>query len=86
MKTKVFYGVEYSSGNDGQTFDIFSSLKEAKLFSKNIINLGKEYKPLYIFKADFNSQNVFKENNQWSYEDYSDTIIRYHKYHKSFLN
>ena len=37
MKTKVFYGVEYRSGNNGQTFDIFSSLKEAKLFSKNII-------------------------------------------------
>ncbi len=86
METKTFYGVEYKSAGDGQTFDIFPTLKEAKLFSKSIVSFGKEYNPLYIFKAEFNRQNVFKENNQWNYDDYPDTIIRCHKYYKTISN
>lgn len=82
METKTFYAVEYKSGNDGQTFDIFPTLKAAKSFTKEITNISVEYKPLFIFKADFNSQNIYEENNRWNYEDYADTIIKYHSYNK----
>ena len=84
MKTKTFYGVEYTSGNRGQTYDIFPTLKQARAFSKNIFNFCIEYKPLFIFKADFNVENIYTENDLWNYEDYSNTIVRYHKYYKTF--
>lgn len=83
METKTFYAVEYKSGNDGQTFDIFLTLKEAKSFTKEITTLDSEYKPLFIFKADFNLQNIYLEDNRWNYEDYADTIIKYHSYNKT---
>ncbi len=83
MKTKTFYGVEYKSGNDGQTYDIFTKLKQARLFCKNILKYGEEYKLLYIFKAEFNQQNVYRENNKWNYDDSMNTIVRYRKYFRS---
>ena len=85
MQAKTFYAVEYKSGNDGQTFDIFTTLKSAKSFTKEMISIGGEYKPLFIFKADFNLENVYIENNTWNYEDFSNTIIKYHSY-KKILN
>ncbi|TRX34897.1 hypothetical protein [Flavobacterium restrictum] len=84
METKTFYAVEYNSINDRQTFDIFPTLKEANSFVKKVLSFGKDYKPLFIFKADF--KNCFQEENgSWNYDDYSDTIFKQHKYFKNLI-
>ncbi len=83
METKTFYAVEYQSIDERQTFDIFPSLKEANAFVKKISNFGKEYIPLFIFKADF--KNYFQEKNGcWNYDDYSDSIVKYHPFERIF--
>jgi hypothetical protein len=81
MNAKTFYAVEYNSVNDRQTFDIFPTLREANSFVKKILSFGKYYKPLFIFKADFN--NYFQEENgSWNYDDYSDTIVKFHPFER----
>ena len=83
METKTFYAVEYSSCNERQTYDIFSTLKEVRKFIQELITFGNGYKALAIFKADF--KNTFQEDGKWNYDDYSDTIYKYHKYHKNLI-
>lgn len=73
MQSQEMFAVEYQSADGGQTFDIFSSLKKASDFVEKIPLLGKEYKPLFLFKADFNLERIFKDNGCWNYDDYSDT-------------
>lgn len=81
MQSKTFYAVEYKSVDDRQTFDIFASFKDANAFVKKVPTFGKEYKPLLIFKADFNHY-FQEENGVWNYDDYSDTIVKFHQFEK----
>ena len=40
--------------------------------------------PLFIFKADFNSTLIYQdENENWNYDDFSDTILKYHSFRKT---
>ena len=73
MQSQEMFAVEYQSADGGQTFDIFSSLEEVTNFVEKISSLGKEYKPLFLFKANFNLKRIFKDSDCWNYDDYSDT-------------
>lgn len=69
------YAVEYESVQGRQTFDIFGKYSGALKYFKEIPQFGNEYKPLFIFKALFNKELIFKEEDgQWNYDDYSDLI------------
>ena len=73
--TKLMYAVEYESVNGGQTFDIFGKRAEALKCFEQISQYGGEYKPLYIFRALFNKELIYKEKTgQWNYEDLSGLI------------
>lgn len=81
---KTMFGVEYYYAKDNHsTYDIFPTLAEAKSFCNNQNLWNENNYPLYIFKADFNSERIFQENDldgQWNYEDVSNTILNYHDF------
>jgi len=78
------YGVEhYYAEDDASTYEIFETLEQAEEFCINDKNWNKNHFPLFIFKADFNTNCIYKEEDgEWNYEDYADTIIRYHSFIK----
>lgn len=80
LKTKIMYGVEHQYCFDEvSSFEIFETLDEANTFLSG--NLwGKNHKPLFIFKADFNKELIFREDDgKWNYEDYSNLILGNYK-------
>ena len=74
MKTKAMYALEYKSFDGGITFDIFETYKKAKIFAGKISKYGHQYWPLFIFRAKFNNNRIFKEDDNWNYDDFSDTF------------
>lgn len=82
--TKIMYGVEHQYHFDEvSSFEIFETLDEANSFlSENFWD--KNHKPLFIFKADFNKDLIFKESDgKWNYEDYSNLILGNYRIIKS---
>ena len=79
MKAKIMYAVEhYNKHYNTSTFEVFATLREAKIFCNKILG-DENYYPLYIFKALFN--HVYKqEDGSWNYDDYSDTILKYYDF------
>lgn len=76
VTTKIMYGVEHQyQFDETSTFEIFETLDEANSFlSENLWD--KNHKPLFIFKADFNKDLIFKESDgKWNYEDYNNLIL-----------
>ena len=60
--------------------DIFEELSLAISFSESEKNWSEEHQPLFIFKADFNLDLIYKTDSGWNYDDFSDTILGgYHK-------
>lgn len=78
---KTMFGVEhYYASEDSSTYEIFPTLPEAKSFCAEQSLWSEGHYPLYIFKAKFNPERIFQEDDlggQWNYEDYMDTIIEY---------
>lgn len=72
---KEMYGIEYEYNDGRTTFDIFEKYEEAENFAKNLYIKTNYIFPTRIFKAKFNTEYLYKENNYWNYEDYSDLII-----------
>lgn len=69
-----FYAVEYECPVDGGgNYDIFSSLEEAESFF-NTLTEQNNLIPIQIFSAMFNMERVYREDNRWNYDDYSDTF------------
>lgn len=84
METKTMYGVEHYYTDDRRTYDIFETLNEAEIFTSDKNNWDKNHFPLFIFKADFNLDLIYQEeNSNWNYDDFSDTIIKYHSFRKN---
>lgn len=77
MKGKTMYGVEHCNYNSGRsTYEIFENKNEAENFSNTVSNWKEDNFPLFIFKATFNQNLVFKEKNgDWNYDDFSNTIL-----------
>lgn len=76
METKTMYAVEHYYTDDRRTYDIFETLCEAESFTSDKNNWDKNHFPLFIFKADFNLELIYQEDNgNWNYEDFSDTIL-----------
>lgn len=80
------YGVEHKYlDDDSSTFEIFETLDDALSFSLNQDIWSKKHKPTSIFKAGFNKELIFKNNdNQWNYDDYADLILGNYKEIKTF--
>ncbi len=76
MKFKTMYAVEHYYINDlSSTFEIFESFKDAQYFCDIDSNWNENHFPLYIFKAKFNCERIFMEDDGiWNYDDYSDTF------------
>ena len=76
METKIMYAVEHYYTDDRSTYEIFETLSEAENFCLDKNNWDKNHFPLFIFKADFNSELIYQEENgNWNYDDFSDTIL-----------
>lgn len=74
------FAVEYYNTFDNtSTYNIFTKLKLAQAFCDKTV-WNKNYFPLYIFKADFNKERIYRENEEWNYEDCSDTILKYYNF------
>ena len=75
------FGVEhYSALEDASTYEIFSTLREAKSFCEDQTLWTEHDFPLYIFEAEFNPKRIFREpdlDGCWNYEDNDDTILKY---------
>ncbi len=70
------YGVEhYYYSDDSSTYEIFESIEDAY----NYCNSSKwtdDNIPMFIFKAIFNLDLIYKEEDGiWNYDDYVDTIV-----------
>lgn len=72
--TKTMYALEYSSYDGSKTFDIFKTFEKAKIFAEQVRTFGYYYEPLFIFKADFNRVRIYKEEDNWNYDDRADTF------------
>ncbi len=88
MNYKTMFAVEhYYVSDDCSTYEIFETLENAKEFCENKSNWNDDHFPLYIFKADFNLDRIyFDENGFWNYDDFSDTIIKYYSDFKITIN
>lgn len=76
IETVLMYGVEHCYIDNGRsTYEIFNSLEKAKEFVKNNQNWTENNKPLFIFKAMFNKELIYRQGKEWNYDDFSDTII-----------
>lgn len=77
---KKMYAVEHRYKDGRGTYDIFEELSLAISFSESEKNWSEEHQPLFIFKADFNLDLIYKTDSGWNYDDFSDTILGgYHK-------
>ena len=78
------YAVEHYYTDDRSTYEIFETLSEAENFCLDKNNWDKNHFPLFIFKADFNSELIYQEENgNWNYDDFYDTILKYHSFRKT---
>lgn len=76
MEAKTMYAVEHYYTDDCRTYDIFETLDDAENFTSEESNWDKNHFPLFIFKADYNIDLIYQEENgNWNYEDFSDTIL-----------
>ena len=75
------FGVEhYYASEDSSTYEIFPTLSEAETFCADNSFWSDGHYPLFIFKAEFNRDRIFREKEprgRWNYDDYSDTIVEY---------
>ena len=71
------YAVEHAYSDGRQTYDIFLTKEAAIAFCGNAANWTETHKPLFMFKADFNADLIYfdEQLNGWNYEDFADTII-----------
>ncbi|WP_333851906.1 hypothetical protein [Epilithonimonas sp.] len=85
MEAKTMYAVEhYYSNDERSTYEIFETLNEAESFCSDKNNWNENHFPLFIFKADFNSDLIYQdENRNWNYDDFSGTILKYHSFRKT---
>lgn len=78
---KTMYGVEhFYAHEDSSTFEIFSTLMEALSYCAEPSLWTEDHYPLYVFKAKFNPERIFQEDDlggRWNYEDSNDTITKY---------
>lgn len=81
MKGKTMYGVEHCYYNNGRsTYEIFDGRKQAESFCNNASNWKEDNFPLFVFKANFNQDLIFKEENgRWNYDDFGNTILGNYK-------
>lgn len=75
MNFKKMFGVEHCYEDGSSTYELFETFDKAQLFCENEKNWNSLNQPLYIFKADFNTELIFKEKDVWNYDDFSDTIL-----------
>lgn len=82
METITMFGVEhYNAVDNTSTYEIFSTLENAQKFCADKSKWNKKYFPLYIFKADFNTERIYQEDDEmWNYDDFSDTILKYYDF------
>jgi len=80
-QTKTMFGVEHAYIDGRKTYDIFSSLIEAKRFCQKADYWNEKHAPLFIFQADFNKELVYfdKMAKGWNYDDFSDIIVGNYK-------
>jgi hypothetical protein len=84
MGAKTMFAVEHYYTDDRRTYDIFETLDEAENFTSEKSNWNKNHFPLFIFKADFNMELIYQdEKGNWNYEDFSNTILKYHSFRKN---
>ncbi|MDK2969848.1 MAG: hypothetical protein PWQ65_955 [Bacteroidota bacterium] len=71
------YAVEHAYSDGRQTYDIFPTKEAATAFCGNAGNWTDTHIPLFMFKADFNVDLIYfdEQLNGWNYEDFADTII-----------
>ena len=75
-QTRIMYGIEHAYSDGRQTYEIFSTSKEAEVFLQNDNIWNENHIPLFIFKADFNTDLLYKEDNKhWNYDDFSNAIV-----------
>lgn len=55
------FGLEYKSYDGACTFDIFETIQGAEEFAGRVKKLGFQYAPLFIFKAKFNPERIYRE-------------------------
>jgi hypothetical protein len=72
---KEMFGVEHCYSDGASTYDIFETLDDANTFCKNVDNWNNAHYPLFIFKADFNVDLIFKDDNNWNYDDFKGVIL-----------
>jgi len=75
LNKKIMFGVEHCYNDGASTYEIFATFNEAKVFCENTENWSAVNQPLFIFKADFNINLIFKENNSWNYDSFGDTVV-----------
>jgi len=87
MEVKTMYAVEhYYKSDERTTYEIFETLTDAESFIQDPSNWDENHLPLFIFKADFNTELIFQEENgNWNYDDYLQTIVQHHSF-KRILN
>lgn len=75
--TQPMYAVEHAYSDGRQTYDIFPTQEAAAAYCGNTANWSETHKPLFMFKADFNADLIYfdEQLNGWNYEDFADTII-----------
>ncbi len=60
----ILFAIEYETDFNSTTYEIFDTLKEAKKFADDCDV------PLYIFKADFSKNSIYREKDgHWNYDD-----------------
>ena len=65
-KNMKMYGIEYGTSEHCSTYEIFETYNKALSFANRNEN------SLYMFKADFNENFIYKESDYWNYEDNSE--------------
>lgn len=72
---KLMFAVEHCYDDGASTYEIFETLNEAEVFCETKNNWSKVNQPLFIFKANFNIEHLYKEDGGWNYDDFSNTIL-----------
>lgn len=72
---KEMFGVEHCYDDGASTYEIFETFSKAEMFCETKENWNKVNQPLFIFKANFNTEHIYKENDGWNYDDFSNTIL-----------
>lgn len=75
MAYKTMYGVEYQYIDEKNSFDIFENYEKAVDYVKMLLKT-KEPQPLNIFKANFNEEYIYFDEDfkGWNYDEYYNLI------------